>query len=100
MDVDPILLSRIQLAFTVSFQIIFPSFTIGLAAWLATMEGVQLATAILCSAACGFEAWITSQAAPLTRLAYGVAANALNLLPLSAAPRTLPWCAALPSASA
>jgi len=41
MDFDPILLSRIQFAFRVSFHIIFPSFTIG----LATMEGVQLATA-------------------------------------------------------
>jgi Cytochrome bd terminal oxidase subunit I len=28
------LLSRIQFAFTISFHIIFPSFTIGLAAWL------------------------------------------------------------------
>jgi cytochrome bd ubiquinol oxidase subunit I len=44
MDLDPILLSRIQFAFTISFHIIFPSFTIGLAAWLATMEGVHLAT--------------------------------------------------------
>ena len=44
MDLDPVLLSRIQFAFTISFHIIFPSFTIGLAAWLATMEGVHLAT--------------------------------------------------------
>ena len=36
MDLDPVLLSRIQFAFTISFHIIFPSFTIGLAAWLAT----------------------------------------------------------------
>ena len=28
-------LSRLQFAFTISFHIIFPSFTIGLAAWLA-----------------------------------------------------------------
>jgi cytochrome d ubiquinol oxidase subunit I len=28
----------------ISFHIIFPSFTIGLAAWLATLEGVHLAT--------------------------------------------------------
>ena len=44
MDLDPVLLSRIQFAFTISFHIIFPSFTIGLAAWLATMEGAQIAT--------------------------------------------------------
>jgi cytochrome d ubiquinol oxidase subunit I len=32
MDLDPVLLSRIQFAFVVSFHIIFPAFTIGLAA--------------------------------------------------------------------
>ena len=44
MDFDPVLLSRIQFAFVVSFHIIFPAFTIGLAAWLATIEGMRLAT--------------------------------------------------------
>jgi cytochrome bd-type quinol oxidase subunit 1 len=39
MDLDPVLLSRIQFAFVVSFHIIFPAFTIGMAAWLATIEG-------------------------------------------------------------
>ncbi|MEE9142331.1 MAG: cytochrome ubiquinol oxidase subunit I [Gammaproteobacteria bacterium] len=38
MELDPLLLSRIQFAFTVAFHIIFPSFTIGLAAWLAVLE--------------------------------------------------------------
>jgi cytochrome d ubiquinol oxidase subunit I len=38
MDLDPVLLSRLQFAFTISFHIIFPSFTIGLAAYLATLE--------------------------------------------------------------
>lgn len=42
MDIDPVLLSRIQFAFTVTFHIIFPSFTIGLAAWIATLEGMWL----------------------------------------------------------
>ncbi len=42
---DPVLLSRIQFAFVVSFHIIFPAFTIGIAAWLATIEGMRLATA-------------------------------------------------------
>ena len=44
MDLDPVLLSRIQFAFVISFHIIFPAFTIGLAAWLATIEGMRLAT--------------------------------------------------------
>jgi cytochrome bd ubiquinol oxidase subunit I len=44
MELDPVFLSRLQFAFTISFHIIFPSFTIGLAAWLATLEGVHLAT--------------------------------------------------------
>jgi cytochrome bd ubiquinol oxidase subunit I len=37
MDVDAILLARVQFAFTVAFHIIFPSFTIGLAAFIATL---------------------------------------------------------------
>jgi len=44
MEFDPTFLSRVQFAFLVSFHIIFPSFTIGLAAWLATIEGMWLAT--------------------------------------------------------
>ena len=44
MDFDPVLLSRIQFAFVISFHIIFPAFTIGLAAWLATIEGMHIAT--------------------------------------------------------
>lgn len=37
MDFDPVLLARIQFGFTVAFHIIFPSFTIGLSAWIATL---------------------------------------------------------------
>jgi cytochrome bd ubiquinol oxidase subunit I len=37
-----LLLSRVQFAFTVSFHIIFPSFTIGLAAWLTVLEACHL----------------------------------------------------------
>src|SRR5260370_23236025 len=44
MELDPVLLSRVQFAFVISFHIIFPAFTIGLAAWLATLEGVRLLT--------------------------------------------------------
>ena len=42
MDLDPVLLSRIQFGFVVSFHIIFPAFTIGLAAWLAVLEAAHL----------------------------------------------------------
>lgn len=41
---DPIVLARIQFAFTVSFHIIFPAFTIGLASFLATLEWRGLKT--------------------------------------------------------
>jgi len=44
MDPIALLLSRVQFAFTVSFHIIFPSFTIGLAAWLTVLEALHLAT--------------------------------------------------------
>jgi cytochrome bd ubiquinol oxidase subunit I len=44
MDVTALLLSRLQFAFTVSFHIIFPAFTIGLAAWLTVLEAIHLAT--------------------------------------------------------
>ena len=44
MDITGLLLSRLQFAFTVSFHIIFPSFTIGLAAWLTVLESLHLAT--------------------------------------------------------
>jgi len=41
---DPIILARIQFAFTVSFHFIFPSFSIGLASYLAVLEGEWLRT--------------------------------------------------------
>jgi cytochrome d ubiquinol oxidase subunit I len=44
MDLSALLLSRIQFAFTISFHIIFPAFTVGLAAWLAFLEALSLAT--------------------------------------------------------
>ncbi len=37
-ELDPILLARIQFAFTISFHIVFPAFTIGLASFLAMVE--------------------------------------------------------------
>ncbi len=38
MDLDPVFLSRVQFAFAISFHIIFPAFTIGLAAYIAVLE--------------------------------------------------------------
>src|SRR5579863_10138783 len=40
----PLLLSRLQFAFTISFHIIFPSFNIGLGAWLVVLEALHLAS--------------------------------------------------------
>ncbi len=44
MDATALLLSRIQFGFTISFHIIFPAFTIGLAAWLTLLEALHLRT--------------------------------------------------------
>jgi cytochrome d ubiquinol oxidase subunit I len=41
---DAVLLARAQFAFTVSFHFIFPALTIGLASYLAVLEGLWLAT--------------------------------------------------------
>ncbi len=44
MEFDPLLLARIQFAFTISFHIVFPAFTIGLASYLAVLEWRWLKT--------------------------------------------------------
>ncbi|MAM58825.1 MAG: cytochrome ubiquinol oxidase subunit I [Salinicola sp.] len=44
MALDPILLSRLQFAFVVSFHAIFPVFTIGLASYVAVLQGLFVAT--------------------------------------------------------
>lgn len=41
---DALLLARVQFGFTIAFHIIFPAFTIGLASYLAVLEGLWLAT--------------------------------------------------------
>jgi cytochrome bd ubiquinol oxidase subunit I len=41
---DALMLARLQFAFTVSFHIVFPAFTIGLASYLAVLEGLWLLT--------------------------------------------------------
>ncbi len=44
MDWDALILARLQFAFTIGFHIIFPAFTIGLASFLAVLEGLWLFT--------------------------------------------------------
>lgn len=41
---DALLLARLQFAFTISFHIVFPALTIGLASYLAVLEGLWLKT--------------------------------------------------------
>jgi len=43
-ELDPLILSRIQFAFVVSFHAIFPAFTIGLASYIALLEGLSFKT--------------------------------------------------------
>ena len=44
MDLDAVLLARLQFAFTIIFHIIFPTFTIGLSAYIATLGALWLKT--------------------------------------------------------
>ncbi|WP_339745090.1 cytochrome ubiquinol oxidase subunit I [uncultured Maricaulis sp.] len=44
MEFDALLLSRMQFGFVIAFHILFPAFTIGLAAFLAVCEGLWLKT--------------------------------------------------------
>lgn len=44
MHLDPLILSRIQFAFVISFHILFPSFTVGLACWITVLEARWLMT--------------------------------------------------------
>ncbi|MGE5339022.1 MAG: cytochrome ubiquinol oxidase subunit I [Gemmatimonadota bacterium] len=44
MTLDPLLLSRIQFAFVIALHFLLPAFTIGLAAYIAVLEGMYLAT--------------------------------------------------------
>jgi cytochrome d ubiquinol oxidase subunit I len=43
-DLDPLILARLQFAFTISFHIIFPTISIGLALFLVIVEGLWLRT--------------------------------------------------------
>ncbi|MCB0838781.1 MAG: cytochrome ubiquinol oxidase subunit I, partial [Bacteroidetes bacterium] len=44
MDLDPVILSRLQFAFTIIFHYIFPPFSIGMGALLVTFESMSLIT--------------------------------------------------------
>ena len=41
---DPLLLSRLQFAFVIAFHFLLPAFTIGLASYIAVLEGLHVAT--------------------------------------------------------
>ena len=44
MDLDPVLLSRLQFAWVIGWHILLPAFTVGMAAYIALLEGLHLAT--------------------------------------------------------
>ncbi len=44
MNLDPVILSRLQFAFVIAFHFLLPAFTIGLASYIAVLEGLLLAT--------------------------------------------------------
>jgi cytochrome bd ubiquinol oxidase subunit I len=44
MELDPVLLSRLQFAWVIAWHILLPAFTVGLASFIAVLEGLRLAT--------------------------------------------------------
>ena len=44
MDLDPVLLSRMQFAWVIAWHILLPAFTVGLGSFIAVLEGLRLAT--------------------------------------------------------
>lgn len=44
MELDPVFLSRLQFAWVIAFHILMPSFTVGLASFIAVLEGLHFAT--------------------------------------------------------
>ncbi|HZK80423.1 MAG TPA: cytochrome ubiquinol oxidase subunit I [Humisphaera sp.] len=44
MDLDPVLLSRLQFVWVVAWHILMPAFTVGLASYIALLEGLHFAT--------------------------------------------------------
>ena len=46
MDLDPVLLSRLQFAWVIGWHIVLPAFTIGMAAYITILEGMHLVTGV------------------------------------------------------
>src|SRR5881628_2890847 len=44
MDLDPVFLSRLQFAWVIALHILLPAFTVGLAAYIAVLEGAYFFT--------------------------------------------------------
>ncbi len=44
MDLDPVLLSRFQFAWQIGWHILMPAFTVGMASYIAILEGFHFAT--------------------------------------------------------
>ena len=44
MNLDPLFLSRLQFAWVVAWHFLLPAFTVGLASFIAVLEGLHLAT--------------------------------------------------------
>src|SRR6516164_791289 len=44
MHLDPVILSRLQFAWVIAWHILLPAFTVGLASFIAVLEGLRLAT--------------------------------------------------------
>src|SRR5262245_7772233 len=44
MELDPVILSRLQFAWVIAWHILLPAFTVGLASFIAVLEGLRLAT--------------------------------------------------------
>ncbi|HMF24629.1 MAG TPA: cytochrome ubiquinol oxidase subunit I, partial [Pseudolabrys sp.] len=44
MTLDPVLLSRLQWAWVIAWHILLPAFTVGLASYIAVLEGLYLLT--------------------------------------------------------
>ena len=44
MDLDPVLLSRLQFAWVIAWHILLPAFTVGLASYIALLEGLHFFT--------------------------------------------------------
>jgi cytochrome bd ubiquinol oxidase subunit I len=44
MDLDPVLLSRLQFAWVIGWHILLPAFTVGMASYIAILEGLHLVT--------------------------------------------------------